>query len=586
VRPKGSVRAVAASTVKTGGESVVTLRPMMLAACLCALLTLPTAWHAGEQISSDGLSYLDIASNAIERGPLPLLTNGYWSPGYPALLAAAMTLVHPSPVSELTVVHVVDWLTCVAGYFSFTYFLLNFLKWIQLGQGAVFESRAGFFGILTFAYSLLLVAHIYPFLLWRVRPDLLLECVVYLAAGVCIRLSLPGSRLIHYAVLGAILALAYAVKAAFFPLSLVLLVILFIWPVAPGAARKGTVVATLAFLLATSPIVAILSFSKGRLTFGDTGRLNYVWYVNAAPDTLYWDGRLPESDVLLHPPRKISTDPVILNFEGPVKATWSLWYDPSYWYDGVQGHFDLRQQIRVLYRSLRGMDRDGMNIIQLASMWLPIFGGIAAFAVLGLRIQGVYLAIRRHIWLLLWPAFVLVTYACVHIEYRFLVSFIVLAWTTLFVAAWTVLGQEKSVSVTLTVAAALLLTSCPEAARQFAHDILDKVSASRRGGSAGLNHLAVASRLEALGIRRGDNLATVDLPPGFYEARMLGARFTLMLVGDPVSLSKLPELKVRQIIATLRANGAKALFSPVRPAFENGSGWVAVTSQLYVLPLQ
>jgi hypothetical protein len=557
---------------------------MLLSACLCALLTLPTAWHAGQQISSDGLSYLDIASNAIERGPLALLTNGYWSPGYPALLAAAMILVHPSPASELTVVHVVDWLTCVAGYFSFTYFLFNFIRWIQLKRGPMFESRAGVLGILTFAYSLLLVAHIYPFLLWRVRPDLLLECVVYLAAGMCTRLSLPGSRLIHYAALGAILAIAYAVKAAFFPLSLVLLAVLFIWP--PGKARKGTVVATLAFLLATSPIVAVLSFSKGRLTFGDTGRLNYVWYVNAAPDTLYWDGRLPDSGVLLHPPSKISTNPVILNIEGPVKATWSLWYDPSYWYDGVQPHFDLRQQIRVLYRSLRGKDRDGTNMIQLATMWLPIFGGIAALVVLGLRIQGVFLAIRRHTWLLLWPAFVLFTYACVHIEYRFLVSFILLAWTTLFVAAWSVLGEEKSVSVTLTVAAALLLTSFPEASRQFADDILDMVRAGRRDRVAGLSHVAVAGRIEALGIRRGDKLATVDLPPGFYEARMLGARFTLMLVGDPVSLSKLPEPKVSQIIATLRANGAKALFSPVRPAFENSSGWVAVTSQLYVLPLQ
>jgi hypothetical protein len=390
----------------------------------------------------------------------------------------------------------------------------------------------------------------------------------------------------YHAALGVILALAYATKAAFFPLSLALLVILFIWPVASGAKRKGTVVATLAFLLAASPLLAALSFGKGRLTSGDAGLLNYVWYVNAAPDTLYWEGRLPDSHILVHPSKSILTDPVILDFEGPFKVTWPLWYDPSYWYDGVRAHFNLRQQLRILRISLDGIYLDGMNLIQLAGMWLPIFAGTAAFAVLGLRIRNLYLVTRRHIWLFLWPAVVLITYACVHIEYRFLVPFFVLTWITLFVAARTVIGQEQWLGVTLTVTAGLLLTLFPATAREFAQGIRDRVGAGRQGGTAGLNHLEVARKLEALGIRRGDDLATVDLPPGFYEARMLGARFTLMLVGDPVSLSKLPEAKVRQIIATLRANGAKALFSPKRPAFENDSGWVFISSQLYVRPLQ
>jgi hypothetical protein len=173
----------------------------------------------------------------------------------------------------------------------------------------------------------------------------------------------------------------------------------------------------------------------------------------------------------------------------------------------------------------------------------------------------------------------------VHIEYRFLVPFFVLAFTTLFVAARIVVRQETWIGVVLTVTAGLLLASCPEEARQLAHDIVASVR-TRRSGPAASDHISVAKRIEALGIRRGDNLATVDLPPAFYEARMVGARFTLMLAGDPLLLSKLPDAKVRQIIATLRENGAKALFSAHRPAFDNDSGWVAITQNIYVRPLQ
>src|ERR1700733_13591990 len=106
------------------GQSVIGLRPMLPAVALCAILTLPAAWNAREFVSSDGLSYLEVAANTIKHGPHDLLTNAYWSPAYPALLAAVMTLTHPSLASELAVVHCIDWAICVATYLCFTYFLI------------------------------------------------------------------------------------------------------------------------------------------------------------------------------------------------------------------------------------------------------------------------------------------------------------------------------------------------------------------------------------------------------------------------------------------------------------------------------
>jgi hypothetical protein len=45
---------------------------------------------------------------------------------------------------------------------------------------------------------------------------------------------------------------------------------------------------------------------------------------------------------------------------------------------------------------------------------------------------------------------------------------------------------------------------------------------------------------------------------------------------DVNTLSKLPAAQVESVIAKLRANGARAVISPRRPAFDNDSGWISV----------
>jgi hypothetical protein len=446
VEQKPGTRVAELTDPGTDGAPSLRLRPMLLAAGLCALLTLPVAWNARQHISSDGLSYFEIAHNAIEISPEYLVSNAYWSPAYPALLAVTLKLARPALASELAVVHSIDWAIYVATCFCFTYFLFNLFRWIRLERGQV----RGYAGILTFACTLLFVSNIVGEL-WLVRPDVLLEGVVFFGAGILIRLGLPGPRLMHYGALGAVLALAYATKAAFFPLSLILLAILFVRPVACDAGRKGIMVATAVFLLAASPLIAALSYTKGRLTFGDVGPLAVEWYVNAAPDTLYWEGRLPDSGILLHPAKKVSTDPVILKFDGPSSVTWPFWYDPSYWYDGVKPHFSLRQLTRRLLFYFRAA-RDpiyGPTVFDLAGWWGPMLAGVSAFVVLGLRVHGVYGAIGRNIWLLLWPVLARLMFACVLIQRRYVVSFVVLGWTALFAAAAMAMESGKSLGITV-----------------------------------------------------------------------------------------------------------------------------------------
>jgi len=548
---------------------------ILLAAGLCAVITLPVAWIARQWISTDGFAYLEVANNAAELSAWYLVSNGCWSPAYPALIAAIIKLANPLPSSQLAVIHALDWAICSSAYGCFGYLLYTLLRWVQYTHAEVFESRLKLRSIVTFAYALLLFSNIQQLSVWSVHgSDLLVEALVYLAAGLCLELSLPSSRRMHYATLGLTLALAYATKAALFPLSIILLIILFMWPVADRGGRKGVLIAAGSFLIASFPLVAALSYSKGRITFGESGRLNYAWYVNDVPYSTLWEDELP------HSPVKIAGNPVVLKLNGPARSTWPIWYDPTYWYDGIRAHFDLRQQIGayLVFLGIRpGKEYNAANIKELSQRWIPLLAGVATFVLMGVRFnKSTHRSIVRHIWLFLWPASAFFMFASVHLEQRYLIPFIVLGWVGLFVACCILMKSEKSTPIILVVTVSLLMTD-------------GWTLLSLRHIPSGVPPVDISGSLERLGIRRGDELATVGapgIPPAYFPAWLVGARYTYIIVGDPDKLVKLPEGVVRTVIAALRSSGAKAIVSAARPAFEADSGWVEISRGLFLRPLK
>jgi hypothetical protein len=564
-------------------EPTPRLRLMLVAAVICSVLTLPIAWNARGRVGPDGISYLDIASNTAQLSPQYLFTNGMWSPAFPGLLAVALKLVHPSLAAQPALAHGLDFLFCAAAYFCLAYFLYNLLRWVSLEHGPVFESMAGFGGIVALAYTCLLVGNTHPSL-WDLGADKLLEGVVFLAAGMCIRLSLPRPRLIHHISLGLILAFAYTVKAAMFPISLGLLAILFVLPAAGEYGRKGAAIAAVSFLLAASPLIVILTHSKGRLTFGDAGRINYARSVNRSIPLVplpldFWAGRSPGSGLPLHPPQWVSTNPVILKFKGPFPATQAYWYDPTYWTDKLGVHFDVRQQWRRYLHSFgigsRGGAFEGTDLVDLAGPWVPMFGGVAVFAILGLRMRNSYHALRKQIWLFLWPACAALIYASVFLTFRYLPAFIALGWTGMFVAAAVVMNNVtkagKAAPVIMFAVAFTLLLGNYRAFVSPVRVLFIKTLPD--------SDLRLAGKLEGLGIRNGDELCVTGTnfsPFSYNYVRLLGARVTLILAEDSDTLAKLPHAQVQSVFDTLKANGAKAVLSAQRPAFDNDSGWVPI----------
>ena len=475
-------------------------------------------------MNPDGLSYVDMASETLKSGP-DNLVNGYWSPLYPALLAAAFLPLHADSGREFAVAHLVNFVIFLAALWTFSFFLR---AWIgardQFGTG---EERAdrwiilfGFCSFLWFTLQYVSERH--------VTPDLCVATVVFLAAGCCCRASLRTTTWKNYATLGFGLGVGYYAKAVMFPLALVLLALLWLMP--PFfMKRRDALVAALAFAALAAPLVALTSKHVGRLSTGESGSLNYIWYVDGLTPFQGWTQQNIDSPQRPeHPPRVLFDKPLTLEFTSPVQGTYPLWYEPSYWYAGAKSHFDLRKQIKVLGVQARIYK-------QMLFEMAPFLSGaivLACFAIARGRIAPHY----RSAVFLIWPIAAAAVYALVHAERRFLGGFFLVFWVVLFASLMFHVHSDVRTAVVLVV----LLTAMIPMLEQLVLISVEDVSEILRPRAS--PYETVVRTFNRLGIRHGDRLAivgpgfgSIDIGgPGFesYDIRAAGARIVAEIEDD------------------------------------------------------
>ena len=177
----------------------------------------------------------------------------------------------------------------------------------------------------------------------RVSPDLLMAGFVYLAVGLLLRLWARPQRLSLFVLLGAVLGFGYLAKAPVFPLAFLFFAIAWILVGDWRKAAPRVVAAILIFLAVSAPWFIALSRAKGRFTFGDSGSVNYVFFVNHAGPAWYFQNLGTAGGHYTHRARKIFDAPPIYEFATPLKGTEPIWYDPSYWADGAVPRVSLKE---------------------------------------------------------------------------------------------------------------------------------------------------------------------------------------------------------------------------------------------------
>ncbi len=366
----------------------------------------------------DGISYLDMG-DAYLRGDWQTAVNGLWSPLYGVLVSAVIKIVHPSTSLEFPVVHLTGLAIYVIALASF-----DFL-WSEFGQILLerTDSRDGHWVTFpqwawyTLGYSLFLWVSLQLIEVLPEGPDMLLSAAVYLACALILRISRDQAKLSTFALLGVVLGLGYLTKAILFPLSFLFLGVAAFTTYKKKRSLSGPAVATILFLMTSSPLITALSHAKGRLTFGDSGKINYLWHVDGVR-WIWWQNNFPNSASAKHPPRMVFDKPPIYEFATPFVATFPPWYDPSYWYDGMSPHFDVHKQVHALV--------EAVGIYH--GLFLKPGAALIAVSMILFCMGGSVTRLTERLDVLLPSIAALILYALVHVEPRYVGCFLLIFW--------------------------------------------------------------------------------------------------------------------------------------------------------------
>jgi hypothetical protein len=515
---------------------------------------------------------MDMASGAVRESPAVLLKNAYWSPGYPAILALMMAVVKPPLATEVRAIYVVQWLI-----FVFTTVCLGLLlgilaQWLQRGYWPESGNDDRLFKAFTgFSYAFFLLSNM-NHIIWYLTPDMLLQGLIYLSAAHALRLFLPDASWKHSAALGLTLGLGYLTKAAMFPVAMMLMGILFLRPPKDGLGRRHAAIALVCFCLAGAPLVLSLSHEKHRFTFGDSGKLNYAWVVGGLGPFSGWTGQPAGSGIPAHAPRKLSEAPLILEFRTPVRGTLPLWYDPSYWWEGVRVPFGLQRQ-------LTGMLRPFQLVHTPLALSLALAAALAPLCLLSFRVRKALREGGMQTWILIvWPAAACLMYALVLFSIRYVMGYLVLGGIGAAAILLRPFSGATRVKV-LTGAILLLAVAGTVRLRPIVQTALDPnyrpVTLAEEKDSAPTSAL-IAAGLTRLGIRPGDQISVLGIPCDPYYARLAGVRIVAQIWEDTDRMAGLSAPEVRQVLAKLKETGVKALVSRPKPGFVNDEGWVAI----------
>jgi hypothetical protein len=472
---------------------------------------------APNSINPDGVAYLDMASETIRRGPMNLV-NGWWGPLYPALLAAFLLLFRPSASGELLVVHFLNWILFVGAAIAFGFFLKCwFMKKVDdsidleperkqvlvpLGFCLFFWSMHNLIGIPT------------------VTPDILLAGLVFLSAGIGCRILKSAVHSSMSAMFGLTLALCYFAKPAGFAVAVLALATLLAFSLFRQKLRYQIGIATLSFLVLSTPFIVLMTKHVGRLSVGETGTGNYLIHVNqngAGQRIGPAMAELLRSGTLLHPPRVLLQKPLSFDFTSPVAGVYP-WHDEfSYWIAGARIRFNLRQQINAVIRNLRTL----WNLLLMLS---TVSGGVVSLLLLTLgRGKKLQCLGRSQYWIIIWSLFVCGTFTLVYIEGRYVAPFVVLLCLLAF---RTVMGNIERVAegaVLFTVLCALLIPITVGVATSGTH--IFKEGTLLSGQTRESDDLVIADAIGRAGVKAGDSVAVVGSGYSFIScARRAGVR--------------------------------------------------------------
>jgi len=464
----------------------------------------------------DGISHLDVGQSFF-RHDWANAINAWWSPLYPWTLGLVVGIANPSPRWEFPVAQLVNYGVFILTLLAFRFLLRALIDYARnenessdanlIDSAPLPEWMMLLFGYATFLWVALEVET--P---WDMTPDLAVMACVCLSAGMLLRLATDGKPW-RFALFGVILGVGYWTKAILFPLGFVTLAAGYWWKRSSAGWGRHMFVAALFFLCTAAPFIFLLSHQKDRFTFGDTGKLNYAWYVSPRTFWRNWQGEVPGSGIPAHPTRQLLKHPPLFEFDGPVVGTYPPWTDPSYWNEGLQWHFKLKPQLEVLAVSIP-------SEVRLLLRARPDL--VVAVIVLALLSERRWLVGLRELWPLIVIAAVgMGLYLPLVENDRYMGGFVLVLFLTLLAAVQLRPDTQKSAAyVTVAVFFTMMLATADYTVRLATHHL----AIPGGGPNSTAQDITAAEQLWKMGLQPGDKVAVIMNGTSAYWAHLAKLR--------------------------------------------------------------
>jgi hypothetical protein len=480
---------------------------------------------------------------------------------YSWLLAPALKIVQPSIYWEFPVVHFVNLAIYLGALASFEFLLSALVSYhkrvSQDGENALTTlPEWAWYGI---GYPLFLWTTFSLIGLGIVTPDLCIAACAYLASGLVLRIRAGSTSVLPFALLGIVLGFGYLAKAIFFPLALIFLGISLFSVSNLKTASQHVLIAGGIFAAISAPFIVALSLSLGHPTIGESGKYNYIMFVDTAD---YW---VP-SNGFIHPIRKIYDRPIVNEFARPDKSTFPLWYNPEYWWEGYRTHFNLKG----LMKASKAGTLSYYNFLFLSDLGL-VAGLIVLFCASPRPRQSLRAIFKN--WHLLIPALAgLGAFFVLHVDSRYIAAFVALLWLGIL-SGVRIQDNKESRKVVAGVALAVVVTvGGPVLSSTF----LDAAAARHKAPV----DWEVAQALNQVGINRGDLVGMIrhETPSwpwaDFYWARLARIRITAEIPPEEVDKfwASSPAVQA-EVMNAFESVGAKAIITSDPPAGASTAAW-------------
>jgi len=549
-----------------------------------ALLGFVHIWANRHFLNEDALSYLDIADAYLRRDWSNAI-NSYWSPLYSWLLALALIIVKPSPYWKFAVLHIVNFGLYLVALACFDQLLREFTYIHRKEESTSAESTFTSFpdwGWLALGFPLFIWSSIYIITVRFGTPDLLVAAVVYFVSALLLRIRRQPDGWLPFVLLGIALGIGYLAKSVMFPLSFVFLVVSMFSVGNPRRALPRGLLALVLVLVLAAPFVILISRARGRVTFGDSGKLNYAWTIDQLSYT-HWQGEGSDNGSPKHPTRKILDSPAIYEFGEPIAGTFPVWYDPVYWHEGIKTHFDLKGQLKALEVS--------------AEHFYELFFSNVTYGLL-VGFFSLYLVSNRRLKLLkdLTPQLSLIIpalaalglYSLVTVEERYVAPFVVILSLSLFSSLRLPKGPQSKRflhSILVVLSLMMLLTVVGSSTAEATITARSLLS-----GEKVTDHpqWQVAQGLRQFGLAPGDKVAVIGNSFNAFWAHLLNTRIVAEIEADDAeSFWRAPQPVKDKAIHAFASTGAKAIVTEQPSLDSEALGWQRIGESeyyVYLLP--